>query len=144
MKQAFSKRLMAAAVFVAAATLTAGCATPFVPGAVPDGARALSGTEIAAITQRAVSQAWLFDNAFDGGVTYQLQANGSLRVTSRYVTSKIVMGSWRVDAVNSLLCTRIESGQEACSRMYEMTPDRRYYLAVEGSSLQDNTLTIRR
>jgi hypothetical protein len=132
------------AVIVSALTLfLAACATPFVPGKIPDGAKLLSGAEINVVTQRAVAQAWQFDNAFDGGLTYQLQANGVLKISSRYV-SKVIMGSWRVDQTTGLLCARIENDPESCSQFFEVVPDRSYYLDVEGASLQDNTLTVRR
>jgi hypothetical protein len=127
----------------ASAVLVGACATPFVPSKIPEGAKLLTGSEIIAVTQRAVSQAWKFDNAFDGGLTYQLEANGALKISSRFV-SKVISGGWRVDQGIGMLCVRIEQDPESCSQLYEVAPDRNYYLNLKDASLQDNTLTVRR
>jgi hypothetical protein len=124
-----------------ALTLSA-CATDPI-GSVPIGSVRMTAGEITNFMRRMVDTKAFLDNGYDGGLTYQIRSNGSMLVTSRFVTSKKIDGQWRVDTMNATLCYRIETSPENCAPLYRLGEDR-YYFDATGGAAKENTLIVRK
>jgi hypothetical protein len=123
--------------------LSAGCATE-TPGQPPAEASVLSTDELRSLIERAAASRRVFDDSYNGGLTYAFLGDGRLAVTSRFVTGKVVPGKWRVDAQGARLCTRIEEDAETCARVHRLsTSPERYYIDVEGRTQRANTVETR-
>ena len=131
---------------IAAVTLiasNAGCATD-IAVAPPPGAQALSAAELRNLIERASVEGRLFDDGYEGGLTYAFRADGRIIITSRYIRNQSVSGRWRVELGQASLCTHIEPDPESCTRIYRLPGQgNRYYADVEGGTLQANTFLLR-
>ena len=124
-------------------TVMAGCATEL-PGVRPAGATAMSGTEVVKLIERAVAEGRVFDNGYQGGLSFAFRPDGRLDVTSRFVTNKTVAGRWRVDAEGGRLCTRFEPDPATCAAVYRLSiQPERLYVDVEGGTQRGNTFVMR-
>jgi hypothetical protein len=119
----------------------AGCATSS-PGVVPSAATRLNAAELVALSARASSAEQRFYDGYEQGLVYALSANGALEVRSRYVTKKVVNGTWRVDQANGRFCTTLAPDPESCFALYWIGGNS-YYADVPKLSQQANTLTLR-
>ncbi len=123
--------------------LSAGCATE-TPGRPPAEASVLSTDELRSLIERAAASRRVFDDSYNGGLTYAFFVDERLSVTSRFVTGKVVPGKWRIDAPGARLCTRIEEDAETCGRVYRLSATReRYYFDFEGRTQRANTFEVR-
>lgn len=138
----FIKNLLgpAAALVIA---LNAGCAIEPI-GKIPAESKALSSAELLDLIERAAAEGKVFDDGYDGGLTFAFRSKGRLEATSRFFSGKTVIGRWWVDAQGSRLCTQIETDPEDCSRVHRLlNQPGRYYLEAEGRTQQANTFAIR-
>ncbi|MGL4575969.1 MAG: hypothetical protein ACRCV9_14385 [Burkholderiaceae bacterium] len=136
------RQSIALALMLLAGAISTACATAPV-GKVPQGAQQLTAPEIQAVLAAAARDRAVFDDGFDGGVTYALQPGGAMQVSSRSYKDKTFAGTWRVDANGNMLCTRVEKDPESCAALYKISADT-FYLAVPGLSQQANTFKQRR
>jgi hypothetical protein len=110
----------------------------------PPDAQELSAAELRSLIERAAAEGRVFDDGFDGGLTYAFRADGRVIITSRYVRSKSFSGRWRIDTDLASLCIRIDNDPESCSRIYRLPGQtNRYYADVEGGTRQANTFSMR-
>lgn len=122
---------------------TTACATE-PAGTPPVGARALSAVELHKLIQGSAASGRLFDDDNDQGLTFAFRADGRMAVTSRFFKTRTIEGSWRIDAAEARLCTRIEADDENCSRVYRLPIEAEgYYVDVEGGTQRANTFRPR-
>lgn len=127
--------------FLSVFILLTGCAS-YAPGTVPPGARPMEAGELTALMDHAARDALSFDDAYSGGLRYRFEPGGRLEVRSRFVTSQVVVGRWRVQNSPARLCSQIEHGPESCNPLYQL-PGERFYLDVPSLSTEANTFVLR-
>lgn len=125
---------------VGALCLVGGCAS-YTPGTVPADARPLQAAALQNLLDRTARSDQWFNDGYDGGLRYRFEPGGRLEVRSRYVTSKVISGRWRVQADPARLCTQLEGSEEGCHAAYQLPGDR-LYLDVPRLSAQANTFVI--
>jgi hypothetical protein len=123
------------------ATLLTGCASD-TPGTVPVDAKPMDATQLQALMDRAGRDSLWLDDAYSGGLRFRFEPSGRLEVRSRYVTSKVVPGRWRVQTSPARLCTQVEQDAEKCHPVYQL-PGERFYVDVPHLSTEANTFVLR-
>jgi hypothetical protein len=118
----------------------AACAS-YTAGSVPPDARPLEAAPLQALLDNTHRSGLWFNDGYSGGLSYSFAPAGKLEVRSRYVTSKVVTGRWRIQTTPTRLCTQIENDQENCHVIYQLPGDR-IYVDAPNLSMQANTFVV--